>query len=231
MKPIQFLALVLLTILSPFAAAADGASRCFELRIYHVAEGKLDALNSRFRDHTTALFTRHPGRVLNLLKAGQAETSGPETLALLALACDPSGLNRPEESQQWAELARREYPASVFTRVVWLDRCRRAAWERVASRTAGESTPSALLRDYDASADGTLDLVELNLGVNCEPLRFRSGNTMTPSPQMLPTLLARFDRDQRPGLSAEELELMLAKPAPRTNAPGALARPPSSRQP
>ena len=59
MNRVQLLALVLLAILSPFAAAADHAPRCFELRIYHAAEGKLDALNSRFRDHTTALFTRH----------------------------------------------------------------------------------------------------------------------------------------------------------------------------
>ena len=59
MNRIQLWALMLLAILSPFGAAADGASRCFELRIYHAAEGKLDALNSRFRDHTTARFTRH----------------------------------------------------------------------------------------------------------------------------------------------------------------------------
>lgn len=32
---------------------------CFELRTYHAAEGKLDALQSRFRDHTVALFTKH----------------------------------------------------------------------------------------------------------------------------------------------------------------------------
>jgi NIPSNAP len=31
----------------------------YELRVYHVAEGKLDALLARFQDHTVALFTRH----------------------------------------------------------------------------------------------------------------------------------------------------------------------------
>jgi hypothetical protein len=31
----------------------------YELRIYHAAEGKLDALLARFRDHTIALFDRH----------------------------------------------------------------------------------------------------------------------------------------------------------------------------
>ncbi len=33
--------------------------RLFELRTYHAAAGKLDALNARFRDHTTKLFEKH----------------------------------------------------------------------------------------------------------------------------------------------------------------------------
>lgn len=31
----------------------------YELRIYHAAEGKLDDLLRRFRDHTTKLFEKH----------------------------------------------------------------------------------------------------------------------------------------------------------------------------
>ena len=38
-------------------AAAD--TRCYELRIYYAAPGKLDALNTRFRDHTCQLFEKH----------------------------------------------------------------------------------------------------------------------------------------------------------------------------
>ena len=41
---------------SPTPALAD---RVFELRTYTVAEGQLAAMNSRFRDHTTRLFTQH----------------------------------------------------------------------------------------------------------------------------------------------------------------------------
>ena len=63
MKRSHFLALILLASISPFgsspSAAAEKTPACFELRIYHAAEGKLDALNTRFKDHTTALFTRH----------------------------------------------------------------------------------------------------------------------------------------------------------------------------
>ena len=36
----------------------------YELRIYHVIEGKLPALLARFRDHTIAIFARHNMRTL-----------------------------------------------------------------------------------------------------------------------------------------------------------------------
>lgn len=39
--------------------AAPAAERVFELRTYTTHEGKLEALNTRFRQHTTKLFERH----------------------------------------------------------------------------------------------------------------------------------------------------------------------------
>jgi uncharacterized protein YbaA (DUF1428 family) len=39
--------------------AADKETRFFELRTYHAAPGKLDALNTRFREHTLKLFEKH----------------------------------------------------------------------------------------------------------------------------------------------------------------------------
>ena len=39
-------------------ASAQG-SRIFEMRTYTAHPGKLDALNARFRDHTTRIFERH----------------------------------------------------------------------------------------------------------------------------------------------------------------------------
>lgn len=39
--------------------AAEKDSRCFEMRVYYAAPGKLDELHKRFRDHTTALFKKH----------------------------------------------------------------------------------------------------------------------------------------------------------------------------
>jgi NIPSNAP protein len=59
MKTILLLALLLAlaALTSGVAQAAD--TRCYELRIYYAAPGKLDALNHRFRDHTCKLFEKH----------------------------------------------------------------------------------------------------------------------------------------------------------------------------
>jgi len=60
--------LFLLTLLSiAFALPASAAdrpeknmdSRCFEMRTYYAAEGKLDDLHARFRDHTLKIFEKH----------------------------------------------------------------------------------------------------------------------------------------------------------------------------
>ena len=40
-------------------AHAQAGNRVFELRTYTTNEGKLPALQARFRDHTTRLFTKH----------------------------------------------------------------------------------------------------------------------------------------------------------------------------
>lgn len=55
---------VLLAVAAGFqlgkATSAQAASeRVFELRTYTVAEGKLDSLINRFRDHTMAIFEKH----------------------------------------------------------------------------------------------------------------------------------------------------------------------------
>ncbi len=40
-------------------SAADPDKRVYEMRVYYAAEGKLDALNARFRNHTCKLFEKH----------------------------------------------------------------------------------------------------------------------------------------------------------------------------
>src|ERR1700740_1935085 len=41
------------------AFAAEKETRCFEMRTYYAAPGKLDDLLARFRNHTTKLFEKH----------------------------------------------------------------------------------------------------------------------------------------------------------------------------
>lgn len=41
------------------ARAADKDARCYEMRVYYAAPGKLDELNARFRNHTCKLFEKH----------------------------------------------------------------------------------------------------------------------------------------------------------------------------
>jgi hypothetical protein len=62
MKALPFFAMLFLAT-SPFVsrvvAEEPADDRCFELRVYYAAEGKLDALNARFRSHTLKLFEKH----------------------------------------------------------------------------------------------------------------------------------------------------------------------------
>lgn len=55
---IRFTALLSLAMLLN-TLAADPDTRCYEMRTYHAAPGKMEALNKRFRDHTVALFAKH----------------------------------------------------------------------------------------------------------------------------------------------------------------------------
>jgi hypothetical protein len=51
------LSLVVVPVLG--AANQTNDTRCFEMRVYYAAPGKLDNLNARFRDHTCKLFEKH----------------------------------------------------------------------------------------------------------------------------------------------------------------------------
>jgi len=66
MKKLIFLGCLVGMLSSSFAADAPAPaaflakdSRCFEMRTYYAAPGKLADLNARFRDHTNKLFIKH----------------------------------------------------------------------------------------------------------------------------------------------------------------------------
>ena len=51
--------MVCIGLLFAMNVMADGHGEVFELRTYTANEGKLDALEARFRDHTMTLFEKH----------------------------------------------------------------------------------------------------------------------------------------------------------------------------
>ena len=53
------LTLFVAVCLTATAPAADKEERVYEMRTYHAAPGKLEALHARFRDHTLKLFEKH----------------------------------------------------------------------------------------------------------------------------------------------------------------------------
>ena len=53
------LSLLTFGLFATAAVAAEADTRLFEMRVYYAAEGKLDSLNARFRDHTLKLFAKH----------------------------------------------------------------------------------------------------------------------------------------------------------------------------
>src|SRR5438876_11090687 len=57
MKKHVLLFACLMILTSAFAAEKD--TRCFELRTYYAAPGKLDDLHARFRNHTMKIFEKH----------------------------------------------------------------------------------------------------------------------------------------------------------------------------
>ena len=65
------------------SAKPAGGNRYFEMRTYHAAGGKLDALNARFRDHTMALFKKHGIDNIGYWTPAEGQKGAGETLVYL----------------------------------------------------------------------------------------------------------------------------------------------------
>jgi hypothetical protein len=63
---------------------AEATPRVFEIRTYTAADGKLDALNARFREHTTALFERHGMTSVGYFLPEDAPLKGKTLIYVLA---------------------------------------------------------------------------------------------------------------------------------------------------
>ena len=78
---------------------AQAANRVFEIRTYTAPEGKLDALHTRFRDHTLRIFQKHGMTNVIYLKPLDAPQSQNTLVYILA---HPS---REAAKKSWAAFA------------------------------------------------------------------------------------------------------------------------------
>jgi len=87
--------LMLLSLL--LAGFAFGQSRVFELRTYTCNEGKLEALKTRFRDHTIEIFKRHGMESIGYWIPQDGERSKTTLIYIIAHA------SREQATKNWRE--------------------------------------------------------------------------------------------------------------------------------
>ena len=72
-------------------------SRCFEMRTYYAAPGKLEELNKRFREHTCALFKKHGMENIGYWIPTDPNKGGDNTLVYII-----AHKSREEAKKSWA---------------------------------------------------------------------------------------------------------------------------------
>jgi hypothetical protein len=87
----------LLLLLTLLAGLASAQGRVYELRTYTCFEGKLEALKTRFRDHTIRLFARHGMESIGYWVPQDGETS---KTTLIYILVHP---NREAATKNWKE--------------------------------------------------------------------------------------------------------------------------------
>jgi hypothetical protein len=96
---LKFLAATVL-LMSGYAvgrAAQPTPAHIYELRTYTANEGKLDALNARFRDHTVRIFERHHMKSVGYWVPSEGAMAGNTLIYILE---HPS---REDAKKNWAE--------------------------------------------------------------------------------------------------------------------------------
>lgn len=91
------LALGSILTMNSVSPAAEPDTRLFELRIYSAAEGKLDDLHARFRNHTTKLFEKH-----GITNIGYWTPVSNEERQIIYVLAYPS---REAREQSWKDFA------------------------------------------------------------------------------------------------------------------------------
>jgi len=157
MKRLSLLILTALTLAS--ASAAESDTRCFELRTYYAAPGKLDALHARFREHTMKIFEKH-----GMSNIGYWVPSDNAENKLIYLLAFPS---RDAQRQAWKDFGgdpdwkAAQKASEVNGPLVTKVESRLLSATDYSPKTAASASPSAEprlfeLREYTA-APGRLD--------------------------------------------------------------------------
>jgi NIPSNAP len=77
-------------------ASQPASSKVFEMRTYTAAEGKFDAVNARFRDHTVKLFEKHGMKNIGYWTPMEGPTAGTTLIYILEHA------SRDQAKASWA---------------------------------------------------------------------------------------------------------------------------------
>jgi hypothetical protein len=82
---------------TPISPSVAKDSRCFEMRTYHAAPGKFEAMHARFRDHTGALFKKHGMELVGFwIPTDEDKGAGSTLIYILAHK------SREEAKKSWA---------------------------------------------------------------------------------------------------------------------------------
>lgn len=94
MRIIVLIALVVFAAASGLAAeekdAVPTGDRVFEMRTYHAADGKIDALHARFRDHTSRLFEKHGMTIIGYWVQIDKTSGAPNSNQLVYILAYPT---------------------------------------------------------------------------------------------------------------------------------------------
>ena len=95
MKKLAGIVIVVAAAVSSVLAQSGGSSvakdsRVFEMRTYYAAPGKIEDLQTRFRDHTTGLFEKHGMTNIGYWVPVDEKTGAPSGNALVYILAYPS---------------------------------------------------------------------------------------------------------------------------------------------
>ena len=96
MKKIMAAAVLVLSGYAVGRASQTAPSHVYEMRTYTATEGKLDAVNARFRDHTQRIFARHNMKSVGYWVPAEGPMAGTTLVYILE---HPS---REEARKNWA---------------------------------------------------------------------------------------------------------------------------------